>query len=212
MDTSWHRFVSRKLNQGKPGRWIVLCSLLTWLAGCATPADISPAARGAWLARQAELASLSRWQALGRIGVINGQEGWHANFQWGQQDTRYRIDLLGPLGQGRLLIEGDEAGVILHTQDGQQHTAPDPDTLLGHILGAQLPVSGLRYWLRGLPAPGSTPNVQTDVEGRLLRLEQNGWIIEYPAYIAVASGQLPARITAQRQDLSVKLVIEQWQL
>ncbi len=78
----------------------------------------------------------------------------------------------------------------------------------------RLPVNGLRYWVRGLPEPGSTPVLQTDASGRLTRLEQNGWIIEYPAYAptSILNLDLPERIVARRPDLSVKLVIEQWKL
>ena len=48
----------------------------------------------------------------------------------------------------------------------------------------------------------------------LTRLEQNGWVIEYPSYAptSVFNLDLPERIVARRQDLSVKLVIEQWTL
>jgi outer membrane biogenesis lipoprotein LolB len=59
-------------------------------------------------------------------------------------------------------------------------------------LGVRLPVNGLRYWVRGLPEPGSTPG-QTDADGRLTRLEQNGWVIEYPAYANRPSASRSAR-------------------
>lgn len=188
--------------------------LAALLAGCASSPSLSPEAAAAWTARQATLAQRTAWQADGRIGVVNGQDGWHASFQWAQQASAYRIDLIGPLGQGRVLIEGGDDEVSLQTQDGQRQTAPDPDTLLTQSLGVSLPISGLRYWIRGLPQPGSTPVLQTDAEGRLLRLEQNGWVIEYPAYAPspLLNLDLPERIVARRQDLGVKLVIEQWQL
>jgi len=128
-----------------------------------------------------------------------------------QQNAEYRIDLIGPLGQGRVLVQSDGREVNLQTQDGQRWTAPDPDALLEQALGVRLPVGGLRYWVRGLPAPGPAAP-QVDADGRLIRLEQNGWVIEYPAYAStsVFNLDLPERIVARRQDLSVKLVIEQW--
>lgn len=100
----------------------------------------------------------------------------------------------------------------IQTADGQIQTAPNPDVLLEQAVGARLPVNGLRYWIRGLPEPGTAPAVQTDAEGRLIRLEQDGWIIEYLAYAYAAplSLDLPERIMARRQELSVKLIIEEW--
>ncbi|NJM12759.1 MAG: outer membrane lipoprotein LolB [Synechococcaceae cyanobacterium SM1_2_3] len=198
----------------RPVAWLswVLLSLFALLAGCATPPVVSPAAQSAWTARQVRLLKLNHWRTVGRIGVVNEQDGWHANFQWDQQGSAYRIDLIGPLGQGRVLVQGDAETVSIQTQDGQNWTASDADALLEQSLGIQLPVNGLRYWVRGLPEPGASPVVETDAEGRLIHLEQNGWIIDYPAYAPATALDLPARIIARRTDLSVKLVIEQWNL
>jgi outer membrane lipoprotein LolB len=188
--------------------------LIASLFGCAIPPATSPQAAAAWAARQNRLARLTTWQVDGRIGVVSGQEGWHAGFQWAQQDAGYRIALIGPLGQGRVVVESDGQEARVQTQGGQNWTAPDADALLEQSLGVRLPVNGLRYWARGLPEPGSTPTLQTDAQGRLIRLEQNGWVIEYPAYAptSLPNLDLPERIVARRQDLSVKLVIEQWTL
>ncbi|HHW76924.1 MAG TPA: outer membrane lipoprotein LolB [Xanthomonadaceae bacterium] len=186
-------------------------ALAALLSGCAVP-PVSPVGQGAWEARQPALGRLTVWRAVGRIGVVNGQDGWHASFQWAQRGPGYRIDLIGPLGQGRVVVRGDGREVSVQTQDGQNWTAPDPDALLEQTLGVRLPVNGLRYWVRGLPEPGPNPTIQTDASGRLTRLEQNGWIIDYPAYAPAAAHELPTRIVAQRGDLSVKLVIEQWTL
>ena len=193
---------------------LFLAVLIALLSGCAIPPATSPEAAAAWTARQNRLARISTWQADGRIGVVSGQDGWHANFQWAQQDSGYRIDLIGPLGQGRVVVESNGTEARIQTQDGQSWTAPDADALLEQSLGVRLPVNGLRYWARGLPEPGSTPTLQTDAQGRLTRLEQNGWVIEYPAYAptSVLNLDLPERIVARRQDLSVKLIIEQWTL
>ena len=193
---------------------LFLAVLIALLSGCAIPPATSPEAAAAWTARQNRLARISTWQADGRIGVVSGQDGWHANFQWAQQDSGYRIDLIGPLGQGRVIVESNGTEARVQTQDGQSWTAPDADTLLEQSLGVRLPVNGLRYWARGLPEPGSTPTLQTDAQGRQTRLEQNRWDIEYPAYAptSVLNLDLPERIVARRQDLSVKLIIEQWTL
>ncbi|HRZ52045.1 MAG TPA: lipoprotein insertase outer membrane protein LolB [Candidatus Contendobacter sp.] len=193
---------------------LFLAVLIALLSGCAIPPATSPEAAAAWTARQNRLARISTWQADGRIGVVSGQDGWHANFQWAQQNSGYRIDLIGPLGQGRVVVESNGTEARIQTQDGQSWTAPDADALLEQSLGVRLPVNGLRYWARGLPEPGSTPTLQTDAQGRLTRLEQNGWVIEYPAYAptSVLNLDLPERIVARRQDLSVKLIIEQWTL
>jgi outer membrane lipoprotein LolB len=188
--------------------------LVLLLSGCAAPPVSSPETASAWSARQTALAQRTTWQADGRIGVVSGQDGWHASFQWAQQGPDYRIDLIGPLGQGRVVVQGGAREVSIQTQDGQHRSAPDADALLEQSLGVRLPVNGLRYWIRGLPEPDPNPTIQTDGAGRLVWLEQNGWVIEYPAYAPTSALNLdlPERIVARRQDLSVKLVIEGWKL
>lgn len=153
---------------------LLVVVLIAPLFGCAIPPVTSSEAATAWTARQSRLARLTTWQAEGRIGVVSGQEGWHANFQWAQQGPSYRIDLIGPLGQGRVIVESDGSQVRIQTQDGQHWTAPDADALLEQSLGVRLPVNGLRYWARGLPEPGSTPTLQTDAQGRLTWTEKVG--------------------------------------
>ncbi len=192
---------------------IGLALIVVLLSACTTSPVSSPEAMHAWGVRQTKLAQLTTWQAEGRIGVIHGQDGWHARFQWVQQPSAWRIDLIGPLGQGRVLVESDAQGARVQTQDGQKWTALDADELLEQSLGLRLPVNGLRYWVRGLPEPGSAPVLNLDASGRLIRLEQNGWVIEYPAYTpsAIVGLDLPERMMARRTDLNVKLVIEQWQ-
>ena len=148
--------------------------------------------------------------------MVSGADGWHASFQWAQQAAKDRIDLLGPLGQGRIVVESDAQATQIRAQNGQTWSAADADEALEQSLGVRLPVNGLRYWVRGLPVPNSSsaPLLQVDNSGRLTRLEQNGWVIEYLSYAPTSrlNLELPERITARRTDLSVKLVIEKWNL
>jgi outer membrane lipoprotein LolB len=63
-----------------------------------------------------------------------------------------------------------------------------------------------------VPDPAQPSELAGDEQGRLTRLEQGGWVIDYPAYGQVAALELPTRIQAQRDQIKVKLVIEQWNL
>ncbi|MDX1653968.1 MAG: lipoprotein insertase outer membrane protein LolB [Candidatus Competibacteraceae bacterium] len=195
----------RRLRQGL----LLLAAVGLLLAGCTLPTR--PLAEGPWESRRMALAALEDWRLDGRIGVIQGEEGWHGSLQWVQQGGHYRIDLIGPLGQGRAQIRGDPDGVLLQTAEGSA-SAEDPGRLVEQALGVDIPVVGLRYWVRGLPAPGQVDDLQGDKQGRLTRLEQDGWVIEYPRYQSVDGLELPASIRARRDDVQVKLAVGQWQL
>lgn len=185
--------------------------LLCWLlAGCAA-APSTPLSDGAWAARRAALEDLRSWSLDGRIGVLTPTEGWHGALLWQQRGETYRIELVGPLGQGRTRIEGDSGGVRVWTAEGETYAAADPDRLVTQVLGLPVPVAGLVYWVRGLPDPHLPGTVMSgDDQGRLARLEQGGWVIEFSRYESHLGRELPTRIKAVRDDLQVKLAIGRW--
>ncbi len=197
---------------------VVTWGLVTTLIGCATaPRDRLD--ETAWRARQITLNSLTAWTVTGRLGITQAQEGWHASVVWYQQGDDYLIQFVGPLGQGRLQVRGDLHAVQVQTASGQYLVSDNPDEVLEQAAGVRLPIGGLRYWIRGLPDPKHPSVLQGDAEGRLTRLEQLGWVILYPRYAAVEWPQmasspleLPIQITATRDDIQVRIVIQQWEV
>jgi outer membrane lipoprotein LolB len=162
--------------------------------------------------RREALQSLHDWRVIGRIGVTSEQEGWHAGLYWNQRGSAYAINLIGPLGQGRVRIWGDGRSVSVQTADGRVLSAADPEQLLAATMDMRLPVSGLIYWIRGLPDPNQQSELTGDKAGRLIRLEQNGWMIDYLRYEQIAGLELPTRIRARQNDLTVQLVVSRWDL
>jgi len=154
---------------------------------------------------------LADWQFNGRISLTQGEEGWHAGLVWQEHAGRYQLDVAGPLGQGAFQLSGDDEGVLLVDAQERRFTARDVDTLLAHVTGWMLPISGLRYWVRGMPAPGSEAVTSRDTQGLLTRLEQDGWDINYTRYQVVDGAAWPAKLRLEREDIVVKLVIDQWQ-
>ncbi len=195
-----------------PYRGIVAAGLaLVLLGGCAT-VPLTPPAPGPWAERRAALAGLERWTLSGRIGVSQGHQAWSGSLRWVQDGPRYRVDLVGPLGQGRLGITGDEGGVVVRAADGEIYTDDDPDALVRRLTGLEVPLSGLRYWVRGLPQPDRPSRLQGDSQGRLTRLDQGGWRVEYPRYRQVATLDLPTLVRADQGELKVRLAVERWQI
>lgn len=180
--------------------------IILLLAGCAAlpvpesvPEGVSPA-------------GITDWKINGRISLTRGDQGWHAGLDWENRADRYHLQVTGPLGQGALQLAGDPAGVILIDSESRVHTARDADTLLAQVTGWDIPVAGMQYWVRGLSAPGDAVRVTLDPDGRLQQLEQSGWVITYQRYQAIGGHDWPAKLRLVRDDLAVRLVIDQWQL
>jgi outer membrane lipoprotein LolB len=174
------------------------------LAGCAT----TPTHEASQSA-----AALDAWQFMGRVSLTRGEQGWHASLNWQQQGERFFLKISGPLGQGGFQLSGDDRGVVLVDTDGKSFAAEDADVLLAQVAGWQLPVKGLRYWIRGLPAPGAG-DAQTSVDdsGRLSQLLQSGWAINYNRYQMVGDFSLPDKLQLLRDDIAVRIVVDKWEL
>jgi len=86
------------------------------------------------------------------------------------------------------------------------------EALLEDMIGWSLPISGLEYWIRGIPRPGSAYSHHLDQEGRARSIRQDEWTIDYRDYFAHAEGpQLPRRFKLVSEKVTLKLIIERWQ-
>lgn len=178
--------------------------ILLWgvlLAGCSGLAPREPVT----------VPAADAWVMEGRLALRVEDAGWHANIHWEQRPGNYRIRLYGPLGQGALELTGTPAGVFLQRSNGQVSQARDPDILLYQETGWQLPVSGLRYWVRGRVQPQLEYSLRRDEQGRPVELQQAGWDIRYTDFFDNAATILPRRIQLVNGDIRVKLIIDQWQ-
>ena len=74
-------------------------------------------------------------------------------------------------------------------------------------------MTGLRYWIRGLPAPAaSKAEARRDESGRLSQLTQSGWTIKYDRYQLVNGVSLPGKLQLLHDDISVRIVVDKWEL
>jgi outer membrane lipoprotein LolB len=96
--------------------------------------------------------------AAGRLAVAAGSEGGSGGFVWQQQGPETRLRLRGPLGAGSFEIASDGERFSVTDAAGQVLGA-DARATLRSRLGADLPLSSLRYWMIGLPDPASTARV-----------------------------------------------------
>lgn len=187
---------------------VLLLALL--LAGCAsTPAPLKITSPDSF-PPASELPD--HWQLTGRISLTQGDSGWHAGVDWAEQADSFRLRLSGPLGQGGFLLTGNAEGVLLRDSSQRVYAAADTGALLKQVTGWVLPVAGLRYWVRGIPGPDADFEAEVDPAGRLERLIQDGWTIRYTRFHTAADGRWPARLGLVRGDISVRLIIDQWQL
>ncbi|MGH8245104.1 MAG: lipoprotein insertase outer membrane protein LolB [Gammaproteobacteria bacterium] len=192
-------------------RWLIP-ALFSLIAGCAATPPVTDAALALeWEARRVKLSAMQDWHLKGRIAFQLDREAWSAILHWQQRRHEYVLRLIAPLGRGTIELTGSDSGVSLRTADNRLLQADDPEALLRENLGWDLPVSGLFYWIRGLPEPDSPADaLLLDDEGRIHDLRQNGWQVSYQRYDTASGYDLPGKMTLQNERLKVRLAISDW--
>ena len=141
----------------------------------------------------------------GKIAVRSLQGQHSARFRWQQDGPRYRIELWGPLGQGRTILEGDGRRLRILDPGGKVLASGPVRAVMQQRLGWYLPLESLPEWVLGSPMANlPVEDSETDSAGRFTGFRQLGWTLGY-SYQADAPE--PRRIAATMDDYRVILVI-----
>jgi len=188
-------------------------AVLMLSAGCRTlspGAEVGPGADAPWPEQRAALEKLDRYGLSGRVAVAAQGQGFSASLRYQQQPRSSNLALDGPLGIGglRVDIEGDD--IAIATSRGEKLDGQAARDELERRLGFQLPLTELRWWLLGLPAPGEVSLNQDGGSGEIRDFTQNGWHVSINSRAPGLGFALPQRLTAERDGARLKLLVEQW--
>ena len=182
---------------------LALCAVLSALAGCASTrtTQVLPASN----------VSIGAFSLNGRVAVKLDDRGYTASLRWRHWATRDSLRLLSPVGSVVGEIEADSNGATLTTGDKKVYRSNDVQSLTREVLGWDLPLSGLRYWVTGRADPALPVQAQSrDDKERLKSLMQNDWRIAYLEYFGDSA--LPARLSLAYDRLNLRLIVEHWEL
>lgn len=177
----------------------VVCALV---AACATPVPVSGPSGDGVFSRTGRFAV--------RVDHDTGkQEAVQGGFAWREADGRLVLDLANPLGSTLARVQADGSQAVLTRSDGSQTRAATPDALVAEVLGGDIPVAGLRDWLRGrLPARPAAESVERDAAGRPVAFVQGGWRARLSRYDDQGPRLLQMDRSQAGQRISVRLVVD----
>lgn len=185
------------------------------MAGCSQFGSLpeNQQAQQRWAARQPTLLDFKTWNIHARAAIRLEGGAYNIGLRWQRQVENSMILIEAPFGQGVFRIESSTVGTYqLRLPDGRVSESKSAEALLEDMIGWSLPVSGLEYWIRGIPRPDSTYSHYLDQEGRARSIRQDDWTIDYREYFAQAEGlQLPRKIKLVNETVTLKLIIERWQ-
>jgi outer membrane lipoprotein LolB len=186
-----------------------LALALLVIAGCKTLPPAPPES-APWDVRKAALQSRDKFDLKGRIGVAVGQEGFNARLRWQQRGKESQLALDGPLGVGGVRITSDGNSLKVLNSRGEQLDSEAAKQEIESKLGFEPPIASLRYWVLGVPDPGTPADEILDDTKRLATLKQDGWQIDYTAYANVRGQSLPSKATLTREGVRVRLFVDNW--
>lgn len=192
---------------------IALLGVTVLLGACETTPDVVAVddPERAWAERLVQLAAIEQWSAVGKLGIQSDRDSWSAGIQWRQEPDSYSIRLSGPLGQGLMELRGSPNLVELHTSDDNVYRASTAEELMETHAGWRVPLTGLRYWMLGRPAPEArVMALELDPGGRLAELQQLGWVIRFQRYDEFEGIALPTRLTLENPRVRGKLIVRTW--
>jgi len=202
------------------GRLCIAATLAVLLSACVPrpvraplPPDQVAAAQARQLAREQALRADPEWSLEGRIAVSSGRNGGSGRIEWVQDGPRFDVSLSAPVTRQSWRLVGDGVAARLEGLEGGPRDGDDATALLRQSTGWEIPVAALADWIRGARAlAAGTATVDYGADGRLSRLQQAGWTIDYrwpEAQEAAATGpELPVRLDARRDDASVRLIVD----
>lgn len=133
---------------------------------------------------------------------------------WKQNKKEINIVLSAPLGQGKIeinYIEGSSAKLAINKRE--EYFAETPDQLLQNVAGQNWPMTGLQNWVRGLPSYPARSRVTRDfTSNQIIKMEEDGWTIEYLEWETYRGYKLPKRLNIVRPSTKIKLFIESWSI
>ena len=190
----------------------IALALCIGLTACATPnrrVAVNPALLAELQLREQALGEQD-FSLSGRIALSNGVDGGSGRFAWQQRGAALKFSLSAPLSNQTWNLDGQPGAFRLVDSAGRVREAADAQQLVLEVSNWTIPVAELKYWARGMRAPGGPAIPQFDGNGRLLSLAQSGWLIEYAAWGA-GNPALPLKLKLSRDSATVKVVVKQWQ-
>lgn len=205
-------------------QWILAVSLCVLaLGGCATQnKSVAPGAvaapmdnQAAWKQRQDKFAQMRSWRLQGKVGMQFRDQSASFNIAWLQQgNDQYEMNIKNPLTGSVMAYLKGTANEVTMQAAGKTYRDADAERLLQGQMGVSLPLSGMKYWVRGVPSPDSpVEQVTLDNSGRPQVLQQSGWRVEYTGWQGEGWNALPSKVNLSRlaENTKVKVIAKEWQ-
>ena len=152
--------------------------------------------------------AIAAYTLSGRISVRQGEERHNSNIAWEHDAAHDEILLSTLLGQGIAELTRDAVGARLATADRREFSAPDWTALSSRVFGFALPLYRMPRWV----VADAPADAKRDAAGRPQQFSEDGWTVGYLDYESAAASALPQLIEIRRDNIVIRLKIDEWQV
>ena len=145
------------------------------------------------------------FELSGRVAVRHGKDAASGKILWRHSDDADEMLITSPLGQGIARINRERDRFRLVTGDNKEYRADNAEDLTEQALGWRLPLAGLSDWVQARASPGRPAEMRGEPDSGL-ELRQDGWHVAYEEF---REGK-PFRMRLTREDLEIRLIVDQW--
>ena len=185
-------------------RFFFVISLTSLISACAVVPDAQTQVYS--VVDRQYLQQKDNWALEGRLALVNEKESVSMSVIWRHTPVQDDIELSGPLAQGQMQIHIRENEVAVDEGDKVQVYQGSPNDIVAEVLRVDIPVSALRFWVLGVNDPAFSYALLS--EGFV----QNEWVVKFGPMQWVGTDQLPKKMTAQKADVRIKLIVDEWEL
>ncbi|XQW86147.1 lipoprotein insertase outer membrane protein LolB [Thalassotalea piscium] len=200
---------------------ICSCSMIIMvllISSCSSTPDNNNASLGTNYTlknRTSFLTTINNWQVKGKIAFIEGKEKKSASLFWQNhpRNQSEQLKLTTYLGINVLDVNLNN-GIYTVNVDKKTYKDTDIDYILYSLSGFHLPSKALKSWIKAIPFT-KDDKIQYDSETQLpvsitSHYANTTWKIRYNEYDNVNTVPLPKRLTIKQNNLTIKIIINQW--
>lgn len=193
--------------------------LILMLSGCSsTPNDdFKPVSNQTPSQRAASLQQLAQWKITGKIAFIESNDRNSASLNWqvDEHNNSQRLSLTSYLGINVLQLNSKGNNHTLKVE-GETYYGNDLAALTHSLTGLTLPTQALNFWLKGVAYQESdviSYDQATQLPQTLSSHYNNElWQVSYGRYQQVADYRLATKISIRKDDLLIKIAINEWSI
>lgn len=191
-------------------RWLWHVVFMTvLLSGCAST-GLLPAHESAATAllqdKEQAARKVSSWKLSAEVQISQHNRSGRVRVMWIESKKRFKMRIAAITGKTLAVITGNVGGKVSAIDArGMAHYADNARKLVKDLLGTDIPVDHLRFWILGSPVPSTEVSDARQSAGELISFVQDGWQVGY--HYTIPEGKEAAKIEQISMRSETVLVI-----